>query len=64
VTPQLGASDTGLIVIHGRGESAIGQAYDDNGTSVPPGGTTGCNIRDVYLFNTAINADAFTTARE
>ena len=56
-------SDTGLIVNPtGAANLLIGQAYDDNGTSVPPGGTTGCNIRDVYLFNTAINADGITTS--
>ena len=56
-------SDTGLIVNStGSAHLLIGHAYDDNGTPLPLGGATGGNIRDVYLFNTAIDADGITTS--
>ena len=56
-------SDTGLIVNStGSAHLLIGQAYDDNGTPLPPGGANGVNIRDVYLFNSAIDADGITTS--
>jgi hypothetical protein len=53
-------SDTGLIVNStGSAHLLIGHAYDDNGTALP---MEGGNIRDVYLFNTAIDADGITTS--
>ena len=56
-------SDTGLIVNStGSAHLLIGHAYDDNGTALPLGGVNGGNIRDVYLFNTAIDADGITTS--
>jgi hypothetical protein len=56
-------SDTGLIVNStGSAHLLIGQAYDDNGTPIPPSGSSGINIRDVYLFNTSIDADGITTS--
>jgi hypothetical protein len=58
------SGDSGLAVNStGAAHLVIGEAYDDQGYPQPLGGTGGGgNIRDVYLFNSAINRDGIKTA--
>ena len=55
--------DSGLWVnATGSAHLLIGAAYDDGGTPWPMGGAAGVgNIRDVYLFNAAINPEGIKT---
>ena len=57
------AGDPGLLINPtGSAHLLIGSAYDDNGQAMPLGGSSSTgNIRQAYLFNTAINPEGITT---
>ena len=64
-TPNTVNDDTGLFVNStGSAHLLIGSAFDDNGIETPFGAflTSTGNIRDVYLFNSAINSEGIVTA--
>ena len=63
VTPNSVGSNKAALTVNSTGSAhlLIGSAYDDSGQAIPLGGTSGVgNIRDVYLFSSAINAKAST----
>ena len=62
-TPQSATDDAGLIVnATGSAHLLFGAAYDDSGTAMPMGTVPNPgNIRDVYLFNTALNPQGIKT---
>lgn len=64
-TPNTVDDDTGLLVNStGSAPLLIGSAFDDNGIEMPFGEfftTRTGNIRDVYLFNSAINSEGIAT---
>jgi len=63
-TPQVktGQTDSGLLVKPtGPAHLLIGDAYDESGFRKPLGAVSGGNIRDVYLFNSAIDPTGIKT---
>ena len=64
VTPNPVGSSTAALTVNSTGSAhlLIGSAYDDSGQAIPLGGDSGVgNIRDVYIFNSAINRDGIST---
>lgn len=59
-TPHSVGSNKAALTVNSTGSAhlLIGSAYDDNGQAIPLGGSSGVgNIRDVYLFSSAINRE-------
>jgi hypothetical protein len=64
VTPNSVGSNKAALTVNSTGSAhlLIGSAYDDSGQATPLGGTSGVgNIRDVYLFSSAINREGINT---